>query len=81
MGCGRENANIWRWLFGVKFRKYRRPFRQLIKSPYFWQDSFWTYWNRLIGCRFNHKDIHEGCHDESKTEGKGYCFACYREAY
>lgn len=81
MSCSREGANVWRWLFSIKYRKYRQSFKRLINNPYFWQDSFWTYWNRLIGCRFRHKDIHPDCHDDRKPEGKGFCFACYREAF
>lgn len=79
MGCGRENANIWTWLFGIKYRKYRQSFRRLIRSHYFWQDSFWTYWNRLIGCRFAHKNIQYIEDDYSGKYNKKFCFACYRK--
>ncbi len=76
MGCDRENANIWWHLFrSPRFfkRKYRTPLKKIVRSPYFWQDSFFTHWNRWIGCRKQHKRLQNlGC-------GEGwFCFACYR---
>lgn len=83
MGCGREGASIWFALgFRKKYagrgkRKWRFPDfikRKRYKSEYFWHDSFGKYWNRLIGCRFGHRNAQwiEGNCDEEVL----HCFAC-----
>lgn len=77
MGGCRETANLWFWLRHdpIRFIKWK-----MWQEEYFWQDSFWRYCNRLIGCRKNkHKDLQwldEGC---DNPDSHWYCFACQRE--
>ena len=74
----RENQNIW-WYFFIRRTPIRFMRRKPWKSGYFWQDSFWKYWNKLIGCKIHgHKNIThfkegEGC---TKNEAHWYCFNC-----
>ena len=79
MCTGREGFDVWwklksQWrndLLSVKW--WRRAYR----SGYLWEDSVYTYWNRLIGCRGKHKSptlLDEECNGESVA----YCFACKR---
>ena len=81
MGTCRENADVFYYLF-KRYPSGRWMGRKLLtkhfwKSPYLWQDSFWTYFNRLIGCRLGHGNIQEIDKDNGKI-GK-FCFNCYRE--
>ena len=72
MNGNRETANIWFWAFTL----HRLPIR-ILKSRYFLQDSFLTYWNRLIGCRLGgHKT--KLLVGENTTE-YDFCFKCYRQ--
>ncbi len=77
MGASRETINIWFWIKkGWIFRK--GEFRRIIKSSYFWQDSFLTYFNRIIGCKlFGHHKIHNV--DNGNGERILFCFSCYRK--
>lgn len=76
----RENQNIW-WHVFKKRAPIRFIRRKMWQGRYFWQDSFWKYFNRLIGCRlFGHKEIGyfkegDGC---TKHEAHWYCFNCAR---
>jgi len=75
MRACREGSNIWFWLFKQN-KQYRRSFRNLIKSKYFWQDSFLTHINRFIGCKlFGHK-ITKLLDDNKHIN---FCFKCYSE--
>ncbi len=80
----RQNQNIWRQVFAfwkpfwhpVHFLKFG-----LWRGSYFWQDSFWQYWNKLIGCKIHgHRHITyfkegDGC---SRNEAHWYCYNCQR---
>ena len=80
MAC-RETANLWHYC-GLLPRYIKREglrgilywlsqIKHIMHSPYFWHDTFEVYWNRLIGCRKGHKDLHY-----IPDVGKWYCFAC-----
>jgi len=82
MGAAREGASIWFYLFGKsKYCKPRDFFnRKLYKSPYFWQDSFWTPLNRLIGCRvLGHRNVIRILDDDNDYKPVDFCFNCYRK--
>ena len=51
--------------------------RRLWRSSYFWQDSFVTHWNRLVGCRLlGHRKVENvGFTDEPELT----CFNCHRK--
>lgn len=67
----RATANIWLLIFKYKSYKYL-PWK-IFSSPYFWQDSFLTYWNKLIGCKLT------GHYVKLNSDDKPFCFKCYRE--
>jgi len=70
MATCRGTANIWFYLKRLEFRWVIKSLR----NEYFWQDSFWTYWNRLIGCRIlGHRKIYK-----KLDEDGDFCFNCYR---
>ncbi len=76
MGACREGASIWFWLWrGRKFKS--RSWRRIFQSPYFWQDSFLTPFNRLIGCKlFGHRNVRDISDPGQPKEW--HCFSCYR---
>jgi hypothetical protein len=77
MSACRETANIWFWMRkGWLFR--RGELRRILRSNYFWQDSFLTQFNRLLGCRlFGHRAIKD-ISDPHQPVEELFCFSCYR---
>ncbi len=71
MSAQRETASIWLYL-----RWGRKMPGHLWKSPYLFQDSFLTPFNRWIRCRlFGHTNVKDvsDCSDGSEIT----CFNCY----
>jgi hypothetical protein len=66
MSC-RQTQNLWWWLYRYGLRKTlkQKPWR----GGYFWEDSFWTHFYRILGCRHKPSWIED--------ERKWYCFCCH----
>lgn len=75
MAC-RESADLFWWIgrYGIgdalKSKLWRRP--------YFWQDTFWMRFNRVIGCRLGHRHVDTVYNQETGVYDRPYCFACKR---
>lgn len=80
MGEGRQNANVWWWLLGRHKYVKRLDFfrRRVFKSPYLWQDSLFTHWNRLIGCWLRGHQLVKSI-ERGNDQSVRFCFNCYRE--
>jgi uncharacterized membrane protein len=52
----RQNFNLFYYLLHGKIKEFFK--RKMWKNEYFWQDTFLTFFNRLIGCKiFGHRKI------------------------
>ena len=69
MSCCRQNANIFWWLFKHPIW-FLSKWKVVLTGGYLMQDSFYTHWNRIFGCREKHK---------KPDNNENFCFACYRE--
>lgn len=83
MGRSRQTANLWWYLFGfyTHYKPWRWRFPEFIKSKlwtssYFWQDSFLTHWNRMLGCKLT-KHKTQIIYDDNDVK-REFCFKCYR---
>jgi hypothetical protein len=71
----RQTANFFWYLFTGRIQWFFHD--KLWKSDYFWQDTIFTRFNRLIGCRiFGHK-IRSGVNKQGDLTP--FCFRCYKE--
>lgn len=71
MGGCRETANIWFYIKKGWFNKISK----VIRSKYFWHDSFGKYFNRYIKCKITgHKNVSNISEDPRKVEM--FCFDC-----
>ena len=85
MGCGRQVASLWFYLFhcypsgrwcGWELLT-RRGVRDIWRSRYFWHDTFGRYWNRLFKCRGVHRYVRH-VSDLGEPE-RWHCFDCERD--
>lgn len=88
MGCDREPASIWFYLFGFSKNyggsgksKWKFPWfikYKIWRSRYFWHDSFGRYLNWVILCLlFGHRKVQNVA--EPGEEKEFYCFCCDRK--
>ncbi len=76
-GPARDGMDLFFWL---KKRGIKKTIENKIwNKNYFWQDTVITRWNRLIGCKFGHKNINYIEDDNGNLNGRKFCFACYRD--
>ncbi len=78
MGGSRETASLWFWLFeeGKHYKKYKRSFRKLVSSEYFWHDSFGCYINKYLTCKlFGHRNA-QWLGEVHNNQEEFYCFSC-----
>jgi hypothetical protein len=72
----RQNFNLFYYLLHGKIKEFFK--RKMWKNEYFWQDTFLTFFNRLIGCKiFGHRKIHFV--EDENDKPVVYCFNCYRK--
>jgi hypothetical protein len=85
MGASRETGNIWWYIkklftANYKFKWRIKDFFRCFSNEYFWQDSFFTHWNRIIGCKIRgHRKTGTIGSDEDSEKRIPFCFNCYRK--
>jgi hypothetical protein len=81
MSADRGNRSLWWWLFSrSKYHPPRIDFfkRRIWRDHHFWQDTLWTYLNRILGCKlFGHRRIENISFPGEPKEY--FCFNCYRK--
>lgn len=76
MPCKREMASLWRYIRHPSHSRLRR----ILKSRYFWHDTFGMYWARVWTCRHVHKYVLNVA-DPPQKDGEEiwHCFDCERK--
>jgi hypothetical protein len=78
MSTCRENVSLFLWLrhYGIK----RIIKRRIWKDRNFMQDTFFTGFNRFLGCKiFGHRKVEIIKDEEGKEPDRKFCFNCYRD--